>query len=128
MTNTHSSPSRRLFLAAGAVAERSAMSDLLLTEEPARRGFLRSLVMAPVAALATHRLIMPAQALVTPDDAALRLKQHMAGVEAAMRDLFPGAKVNVLGNCLDGHHASYRELHARGENEYACVGCHAGLR
>ncbi|MBI1981703.1 MAG: hypothetical protein HYS63_09180, partial [Methylocystis sp.] len=104
------------------------MSDLLLTEEPARRGFLRSLVMAPVAALATHRLIMPAQALVTPDDASLRLKQHMAGVEAAMRDLFPGAKVNVWGNCLDGHHIWYQRiiLESREHGIYASVGCNAG--
>ena len=69
---------------------------LLLSEEGVeqRRGFLKNLIAAPVAALATHKLILPVQAkIVTPDDAALRLKQHMAGVEAAMRDLFPGAEV-----------------------------------
>ena len=69
--------------------------DLLLTEEPARRGFLRSLVIAPVAALATHKLIVPAHAIVTPDDAAERLRIHMNGVEAAMRDLFPAADVKI---------------------------------
>lgn len=94
-----------------------------------RRGFLRKLFVAPVAAMATHRLIMPAQAgIVAPDEAARRLQHHLDGVKAAMQDLFPGAVVGAFGNCLDGHHAYYRELHARGENEYACVGCHAGLR
>lgn len=49
---------------------------LLLSEEghdqrAGRRGFLRSLVIAPVAALATHKLILPATASATPLAAAM---------------------------------------------------------
>lgn len=108
-----------------------AERTLLFSEdgvEP-RRGFLRKLLVAPVATMATHRLILPTQAgFVAPDEAARRLQYHLDSVKAAMQDLFPGAVVSTMGNCLDGHHAFYRELHAQGENEYACVGCHAGLR
>ncbi len=94
-----------------------------------RRGFLRTLLAAPVAAMATHRLILPTQAgIIAPDEAARRLQHHLDGVKAAMQDLFPGAVVSTMGNCLDGHHAFYRKLHAQGENEYACVRCNAGLR
>lgn len=39
--------------------------DLLLQEQPTRRGLLRTLIAAPAAALATHKLILPAQASVT---------------------------------------------------------------
>lgn len=104
---------------------------LLLSEdrvEP-RRGFLKRLFAAPVAALATHQLILPAKAaeIIRPDEAAARLQHHVDGVKAAMQDLFPGAVVGAFGNCLDGHHAYYRKLHARGENEYARIGCRAGL-
>ncbi len=45
--------------ASGTADRRESRRDLLLTEEPCRRGFLRSLIAAPVAALATHRLILP---------------------------------------------------------------------
>jgi hypothetical protein len=84
--------------------------DLLLTEEaPARRGFLRTLVAAPVAALATHRLILPARTIV--EDPAERLQRHVSGVEAAMRDLFPGVHVRHWGNAFDPEtHARYREI------------------
>lgn len=104
---------------------------LLLSEDGAEplRGFLRKLIAAPAAALATHRLILPAHAgIITPEDAAARLQHHLDGVKAAMQDLFPAAAVSTIGNCLNGNHAYFRELHAQGENEYACVGCHAGLR
>ncbi|WP_442756606.1 hypothetical protein ACNHKD_08405 [Methylocystis sp. JAN1] len=50
----------------------SIANKILLTEQPARRGFLRTLIAAPVAALATHKLILPAPALITPEDAAAR--------------------------------------------------------
>ena len=67
------------------------MGDILLTEEPAprsRRGLLRTLITAPVAALATHRfLIAPGTTLapiVTVASAEDRLRHHIAGVEAAM--------------------------------------------
>jgi len=54
--------------------------DLLLIEQaPARRGFLRSLVMAPVAALATHRLILPGE--VSQED---RARRAWAEFSAAM--------------------------------------------
>ncbi|WP_442755883.1 hypothetical protein ACNHKD_04300 [Methylocystis sp. JAN1] len=115
------------------------MSDrpLLLLEEgseqrPARRGFLKNLVMAPVAAFATHKLIVPAQTIVTHDDAAARLKYHMAGMESAFRDLFPGVPVAVKGNVLNGGHKIYAEIF-RGEDRddwtsYACAMVVAGGR
>jgi hypothetical protein len=71
---------------------------------------------------------MPGQALVTPDDAAARLAHHVAGVEAAMRDLFPSAKVEVIGNCLDGGHVHYQDIFSKGPSTtYACIGAHAGI-
>lgn len=108
------------------------MSDLLLTEEaapqPARRGFLRTLITAPVAALATHRLILPGPVpLVAPEDAAARLERHVQGVEAAMRDLFPGAQIAIRGNCLDGHHDYLAEKFLRGESGTACAVVMASL-
>lgn len=74
------------------------MKPLLLTERPARRGFLRSLIAAPVAALATHKLILPAEALVKPDAAAARLAHHVAGAEAAFRELYPQGEIYQWGN------------------------------
>ncbi|MGJ0506552.1 MAG: hypothetical protein ACR652_05320 [Methylocystis sp.] len=74
------------------------MKPLLLTERPARRGFLRSLIAAPAAALATHKLILPAQALVTPGDAAARLAHHVAGTEKAFRELYPEGEIFEWGN------------------------------
>jgi hypothetical protein len=107
----------------------SIANDLLLTEQPARRGFLRTLIAAPAAALATHRLILPAQALATPDDAAARLQRHLAGVEAAMRDLFPGASVRQWGNALTpAGHAIYRaEFAAGNRGSIAVVAVEASL-
>lgn len=102
---------------------------LLLTEQPARRGFLRSLVAAPAAALATHRLILPADALASPaDDPAARLKHHLDGVEAAMRDLFPGVHVRRWGNALEPEsHALHRENFAAGHRgRIAVVAVDAG--
>jgi hypothetical protein len=58
------------------------MTRLLLTEQPARRGFLRSLVMAPAAALATHRLILPNED--PPED---RARRAWADFSAAMREM-----------------------------------------
>lgn len=60
-------------------------NGLLLTEEPARRGFLRSLVMAPFAALATHKLILPGQD--SPED---RARRAWAEFSAAMREITAG--------------------------------------
>lgn len=97
------------------------LKNLILTEEPARRGFLRNLILAPAAALATHRLIVPAQALVTPGDAVERLREHVAGVEAAMRDLFPGANVRQWSNCLSDP-IRYGEMLKSGEISTACIG------
>lgn len=104
------------------------MKGLLLTEQaPARRGFLRSLIAAPVAALATHRLILPAQAVITPDDAAARLQRHLDGAEAAMRELFPGAEITVLGNCLGEGLAFYRGQFAAGrQGSRPTITLHAG--
>lgn len=90
--------------------------DLLLMEEgseprPARRGFLRTLITAPAAALATHRLLIaPSAPIITTADAEQRLKRGLAEVEQAFRDLFPGIPVSVRGNCLDGHHDYYAEM------------------
>ncbi|MEK4033710.1 hypothetical protein WOC76_15505 [Methylocystis sp. IM3] len=63
------------------------MTRLLLTEQPARRGFLRSLVMAPAAALATHRLILPNKD--SPED---RARRAWADFSAAMREMTADAK------------------------------------
>ncbi|MGJ0507477.1 MAG: hypothetical protein ACR652_10130 [Methylocystis sp.] len=108
------------------------MKHLLFTEqEPARRGFLRSLVAAPVAALATHKLILPAQALVTPDDAATRLAHHLAGAEAAMRDLFPAAHIEPWGNYLGNASAvdCYRFHFERGDRGFSVyAGVKAAVR
>lgn len=91
------------------------MKPLLLTEEPARRGFLRSLVMATGAAAATHRLILPAQTIVTPDSSHARLKAHLKGAEEAMRELYPMARVSIWGNVVDGNHEHFRELFNSGD-------------
>lgn len=40
-------------------------------------------------------------------DAGARLALHIAGAEAAMRDLFPTASVKVEGNCLGGAHSLF---------------------
>src|SRR5437762_3313635 len=81
---------------------------ILLTEEsaeprPPRRGFLKTLITAPIAAVATHKLLLPSPTapIVTPADAAARLKRGLAEAEAAFRDLFPGVPVSLRGNCLD---------------------------
>ncbi|RTL88102.1 MAG: hypothetical protein EKK29_05855 [Hyphomicrobiales bacterium] len=74
------------------------MTEILLTEQPARRGFLRSLFAAPVAALATHKLILPANALVTPGDAAARLAHHVAGAEVAFGELYPHGEILQWGS------------------------------
>jgi hypothetical protein len=58
------------------------MKPLLLTEEPARRGFLRSLIMATGAAAATHRLILPNE---TPPEE--RARKAWADFSAAMREM-----------------------------------------
>jgi hypothetical protein len=79
------------------------VNPLLLTEqERSRRGFLGRLIAATGATTATRTLLLPAKTIITPDDAAARLAHHLAGAEAAMRDVFPGAHVRVEGNCLDG--------------------------
>jgi hypothetical protein len=63
------------------------MNPLLLTEqEPARRGFLRSLILAPAAALATHRLILPGE--TTPEE---RARRAWSEFSAAMREISVGA-------------------------------------
>lgn len=95
--------------------------DLLLTEEkPGRRGFLRSLIMAP-AALATHKFILPAQRIITPGDAEARLARHIEGAKAAIIDLFPPEK-QFLSGLLDGYHFHCRELIARGvDRSTACA-------
>lgn len=72
--------------------------SLFLTEKPSRRGFLRSLAVAPAAGLATHKLILPANALVAPDDAASRLAHHLAGAEAAFAELYPHGEILRWGN------------------------------
>lgn len=82
-------------------------TDLLLQEQPARRGFLRTLIAAPAAVLATHKLILPAQTIVTPDDPLARLEHHLAGVAAAMRDLYPGVRVRRWGTALEPESHEY---------------------
>jgi hypothetical protein len=75
------------------------MKPLLLTEQaPDRRGFLRRLVAATGAATATHTLLLPAQNLITPTDAANRLAHHLAGAEAAFADLYPQGEIFQWGN------------------------------
>lgn len=104
------------------------MKPLLLTEEPARRGFLRSLVMATGASAATHRLILPAQTIITPENAHARLKEHLKGAEAAMRELYPMARVSTWGNVVDGGHERYRELFASGDRgAITIIGVQAAL-
>lgn len=90
--------------------------DLLLSEEKtARRGFLRKLVMAPVVSLATHRLILPAQALVTPVDDAARLQHHLNGFEAAFAELYPNDTLRKWGRCRDGGQDQWRARLVRGD-------------
>jgi hypothetical protein len=103
--------------------------DLLLQEQPARRGFLRNLIAAPVAALATHKLILPAQALGAPEDAAARLQYHLDGVESAMRDLFPDARVRRWGTALtpEGRAVCREDFAAGRRGGWAVVAVDAGL-
>lgn len=107
------------------------MKELLLTEEQAprsRRGLLRTLFTAPIAALATHRLLIAPTPIVTVASAEERLRHHVDGVEAAMQDLFPMCKIDVRGNCLDGGHDAYLRSFARGDRgAYACAMVMAGL-
>jgi len=113
----------------------SAITDLLLTEkEPARRGFLRTLVAAPIAALATHRLILPEQKIITPDDAAERLRTHVQGAEEAMRDLFASdarwpVQVRSWANINDPDDIQrLRARFSRGDaGAVACVGIDAAI-
>jgi hypothetical protein len=53
--------------------------------------------------------------IVTVDTAEKRLKHHLAGVEAAFRDLLPTVPAAVRGNVLEGEHASYAERLLAGE-------------
>ena len=55
---------------------------VLLTEQTGRRGFLRGLILAPAAAVATHRLILPNEA--TPAE---RARRAWADFSAAMREM-----------------------------------------
>jgi len=82
--------------------------DLLLIEEtPSRRriiGGLRNLLMAPAAALATHKLILPTEALVTPADASARFQHHLDGLQQAFADLYPQGEFKVRsGIKMEGH-------------------------
>ncbi|WP_457797439.1 hypothetical protein [Methylocystis sp. S23] len=61
------------------------MKPIFLTEEPARRGFLRTLITAPAAALATHRLILPGE--TSPKE---RARRAWAEFSAAMREMTAG--------------------------------------
>ena len=77
--------------------------DLLLTEEPpARRGFLRSLVMAPVAALATHRLILPGEA--SPEERARRAWREFSDAMSEITAQDYGWKI------LAGERKPFRDL------------------
>lgn len=95
---------------------------LLLAEEGVeaatpRRGFLQNLIAAPVAALATHKLILPEQEkLTTPQDAVERMRHHANGLRDAMQELFPMANVQLQGNILEGGHELYAENLRRGDN------------
>ena len=104
------------------------MTSLFLTEkEPPRRGFLRSLVMAPAAAMATHRLILPADTIPTPTDPAARLQHHLKGVEAAMGDMFPGLKITSWDNCFDDADRFRARIAYGDRSAVVSVGCMAGL-
>lgn len=59
-----------------------AECSIILTEEPARRGFLRSLLVAPALALATHRLILPGES--SPRE---RAKRAWSQFSAAMDEI-----------------------------------------
>ena len=97
------------------------MTSLFLTEkEPPRRGFLRSLVMAPAAAMATHRLIMPT-------DPAARLQHHLKGVEAAMADMFPGLKITTWDSCFFDADQFRARIAYGDRGAVVTVGCMAGL-
>ena len=98
------------------------MKPLLLTEQaPDRRGFLRRLVAATGAATATHTLLLPAQALITPAEAAARLAHHLAGAEAAFADLYPQGEIFQWGNHNGSKDADLRGRFARGEPNGALV-------
>jgi hypothetical protein len=59
--------------------------DLLLQEQPSRRGLLRTLIAAPVAAMATHKLILPAQADVAPAEREALLDAYSCWIDNERR-------------------------------------------
>jgi hypothetical protein len=98
------------------------MKPLLLTEQaPDRRGFLRRLVAATGAATATHTLLLPAQPVITPADAAARLAHHLAAAEAAFADLYPQGEIFQWGNHHGGDDADLRGRFAPGDLNGALV-------
>lgn len=51
-----------------------------------------------------------------------RFEHHVRGVEAAMRDLFPGADIGVRGNCrAPSGQAVYRKAITENPGEVACM-------
>ena len=61
--------------------------------------------------------------LVTVASAEERLRHHMAGLEAAFRDLFPTAQVVVRGNCLNGEHVRHAEHFLRNPDDCGSLAC-----
>jgi hypothetical protein len=95
------------------------MRDLLLTS---RRNFLTRAFGVTVGGAA---VTVPIVTVVSAEE---RLRHHMAGVEAAMGDLFPMCTIWARGNCLDGHHPYWSERFAKGDHgAYACAIVAAGL-
>lgn len=94
------------------------MSQMMITH---RRNFL---VRALGFTAAGAAVAVP---IVTVASAEERLMHHVAGVEAAMRDLFPGAHVERQGNCLDGHHRTFAETLACGASEGRGTPAHIGV-
>jgi hypothetical protein len=80
---------------------------LLLQEQPARRGFLRTLITAPAAALATHRLILPGE--ISPEE---RARRAWAEFSAAMREMTAGDDGWVILGA--GERKPFRHLEGHG--------------
>lgn len=54
--------------------------------------------------------------IVTVASADERLRHHLAGALAAMRDLYPTADVRLMGNCLEGaYHRDFIDSITKGD-------------
>lgn len=89
---------------------------------PRRNFLIRALGFTAAGAAVT----VPVVTIVSAQD---RFDHHLKGLEAAVRDLFPGSPVAVRGNFRDARDVEfYRENHASGRTDAATVMVSAGPR